>query len=153
MAYVLHQTARLEPRGPAGAFVLSDEQVAALGEGRKAFAVLVTLKGQTFPLRVARMGGEYLIGLRRDVREAAGVQLGDTVEIEVVADLGERSVDLPPDLAAALDADPSVRARFDALAYSHRKEFVRWVSEAKREQTRASRAATCVEMVRQGRTR
>lgn len=133
--------------------MFTDEQVAALGEGRKAFPVILTVNGHRLALRLSRMGGEYLIGLRREVREAAGVAVGDTVEIEVAADLGERTVEVPDDLAAALDAEPAVRAAFDALAYSHRKEFVRWVSEAKREQTRASRVSTCVEMVRQGRTR
>jgi hypothetical protein len=54
-------TLTLEPRGPAGAFVLSDEQVAAVGGGRRAFPVRVTVNGVTLPLRLARMGAENLI--------------------------------------------------------------------------------------------
>ena len=153
MGDTLHLRTTFEKRGPAGAFLLTDEQVAALGDGRKAFAVRLSVNGQTFPLRLARMGGENMVGLRRDVREAAGLTVGDTVEIEIVADLGERTVEVPPDLAEALAADPAVTTAFDALAYSHRKEFVRWVSEAKREQTRADRVAKTVEMVRAGQTR
>ena len=146
-------TATLEKRGPAGAFLLTDEQVAVLGDGKKAFPVRLTVNGRTFPLRLARMGGENMIGMRKDVREAAGLAIDDVVEIEVAADAGERTVEVPADLAAAFAAEPPAGAAFDALAYSHRKEFVRWVSEAKREQTRADRVAKTVEMVRAGQTR
>ena len=146
-------TAPLEPRGPAGAFVLTDEQVQALGGGRKAFPVNLTVNGATFPLRLARMGGENLIGLRKDVRQAAGLDLGDVVTVEITADEAERTVDVPEDLAAALAADPVVDAAFAALAYSHRKEYVRWVTEAKKAETRATRIAKTVIMVGDGQTR
>src|SRR5512133_2954278 len=127
----LHLTLTLEKRGPAGAFVLSDEQVSEVGEGRKAFPVQVAVNGVTLSLRCARMGGENLIGLAKAAREQARVDIGETYAVEIAADSGERRVDLPDDLAAALD--PATRAAFDALAPSHRKEFVRWITEAKRE--------------------
>ncbi|MCC6435618.1 MAG: YdeI/OmpD-associated family protein [Acidimicrobiales bacterium] len=153
MAETLRFTATLEPRGPAGAFLLSDAQVAALGNGKKAFPVIVTVNGTTVPLRLARMGGENLIGLAKAARQTAAVELGRTYAIEVTADGGERTVEVPDDLAAALRSDPVVAAAFDAMAYSHRKEYVRWVNEAKREQTRADRITKTVEMVREGRSR
>lgn len=143
----------LEPRGPAGAFLLSDEQVATLGGGRKAFPVTVSVNGSTLSLRLARMGGENMIGLAKAARAQAGVEIGVTYEVEITLDAGERTVDVPEDLAAALGADPAVAKAFEALAYSHRKEFVRWVTEAKREATRADRVATTVEMIKEGRTR
>ena len=52
--------------------------------------------------------------------------------------------------AAALAGDAEAKTRFNALAYSHRKEFVRWVTEAKREATRAQRVAKTLEMLRAG---
>ena len=153
MAETLVVTLTLEPRGPAGAFVLSDEQVSAVSGGRKTFPVQVSVNGVTLPLRLARMGGENLIGLARAVREQAGVTLGSAYEIEIVADAGERRVEVPEDLAAALAGDGPARAAFEALAYSHRKEYVRWISEAKREATRAQRVAKTLEMLRAGRHR
>jgi hypothetical protein len=148
---MLTLTSALEPRGPAGAFVLTDEQVAALGEGRKTFPVRVTVNGVTLPLRLARMGGENLIGLARAAREQAGITLGETYEIEVTAeDKGTRTVEVPADLAGALASDPEALSAFEGLAYSHRKEFVRWVTEAKREATRAQRVTKTVEMLRAG---
>lgn len=153
MTDVLKRAAELVPMGPAGAFVFTDDEVALVGAGAKAFPVQLRVNGHTFALRLARMGGQNLIGLRREVREAAGLTLGDVVQIEVAKDVTPREVDVPKDLTAALDADPAVRAAFDALAYSHRKEFVAWVTQAKRPETRANRVAQTVEMVRDGQRR
>ena len=153
VAEILTVTLTLEPRGPAGAFVLSDEQVSAVGDGRKTFPVQVTVNGVTLPLRLARMGGENLIGLARAVREQAGVSIGSAYQVEIAADREPRGVDVPEDLAAALAADPPARAAFEALAYSHRREFVRWITEAKREATRAQRVTKTLGMLRDGRRR
>ena len=98
------------------------------------------------------MGGENLIGLNKAVREAVGVAAGDTVAVEITVDGAERSVEVPDDLAAAL-ADAGATEAFAALAPSHRKEYVRWVTEAKKAETRASRIAKAVEMVLAGETR
>src|SRR5215831_3870152 len=153
MGEILSLTLTLEQRGPAGAFVLSDEQVATVGGGRRAFPVRVTVNGLTLPLRLARMGGENLIGLARAVREQAGVSIGSAYQVEIVADVEVRRVEVPEDLAAALAQDAKAQAAFEALAESHRKEFVRWVSEAKRDATRDQRVAKTVEMLRAGQHR
>lgn len=153
MAQSLHARLPLEARGPAGAFILTDEQAALLGAGRKAFPVTVAVNGVTLPLRLARMGGESMIGLAKAARTEAGVEIGSTYDVEIALDEGDRTVEVPDDLAGALASDPDARARFDGLAPSHRKEFVRWVTEAKRESTRADRVAKTLEMLRDGRTR
>jgi hypothetical protein len=151
MADSLKLTSTLHPRGPAGAFVLTEDEVAALGGGRKAFPVRVTVNGVTLPLRLARMGGENLIGLSKASREKAGVTLGGIYDIEITAEeAGERTVEVPGDLAAALAGDAEAQARFDALAYTHRREFVRWIAEAKREVTRSRRVARTIEMLKAG---
>ncbi|MGC3862230.1 YdeI/OmpD-associated family protein [Micromonospora chersina] len=150
MAENLTLTLTLEQRGPAGAFVLSDEQVAVVGEGRKAFPVRVSVNGVTLPLRVARMGGENLIGLSRAAREQAAVSIGSAYEVGIAPDVGTRAVEVPEDLAGALAGDAEAQVAFEALAPSHRKEFVRWITEAKREATRAQRVTKTIEMLRAG---
>lgn len=150
MAEVLNLTLTLEARGPAGAFVLSDDQAAAVGDGRRAFPVRVTVNEVTLPLRLARMGGENMIGLARAARQQAGVDIGSAYEVSIAPDDKERTVEVPGDLTDALAADPMAGGAFEALAYSHRKEFVRWITEAKREATRAQRVAKTVEMLRAG---
>ena len=149
----LRFTATLQPRGPAGAFILSDDQVEALGGGRKAFPVTLIVNAGRYGLRLARMGGENMIGLRREIREAAGLALGDVVEIEVALDDTERTVEVPADLAAALAADANAEAAVAKMALTHRKEYIRWVTEAKRDATRLDRIAKTVTMVKAGRTR
>ncbi|GGN85382.1 hypothetical protein GCM10010112_65740 [Actinoplanes lobatus] len=153
MAETLNLNLTLEARGPGGAFVLSDEQAAAVGEGRKAFPVRVTVRDVTLPLRLARMGGENLIGLAKAAREQAGVEIGVAYQVSIAAETGERTVEVPPELAAALAADDDAKTAYEKLAYSHRKEFVRWITEAKREPTRVERVAKTVEMLREGRHR
>jgi hypothetical protein len=146
-------TTTLHPRGPAAAVVLDDEQVAAVGEGAKRFPVVATINGYTWRGAVARMGGENLLGLNKAIRAAAGVEAGDEVQVEIALDIAERTVDVPPALTAALDGDPAARTAFDGLAYSHRKEFARWVAEAKREETRDRRVQQALEMLGEGLTR
>ena len=147
MADTLTLTLVLEPRGPAGAFLLSDDQVASVGGGRRAFPVLVSVNGVTLPLRLARMGGENMIGVARAAREQAGVRIGSAYPVRIVADEGERTVDVPGELAEALAGDAAARSAFEALPFTHRKEFARWVAEAKRDATRAQRAVKTIEML------
>jgi hypothetical protein len=142
----------LEPRGPAAAIVLTDTQVEALAPGKKSFPVTVTINGATVPLRLARMGGENLIGFSKAKRAEAGVDMGAKYRVVIEAEEGVRTVEIPEDLAAALKSGRATK-QFDALAYSHRKEYVRRVEEAKKPETRARRIADTVEKVRAGDTR
>lgn len=140
-------TVELQKRGPAAAIVLSDAQVAELGS-TKTPAVRFTINGQTIAGRVGRMGGENLVGLNKAVRAQLGVEAGDTVDVLIEPDAAPREVALPDDLAAALDAEPGLRAAFDALAPSRRKEHARTVADAKKAETRERRIAAVLDAVR-----
>jgi hypothetical protein len=146
-------TTTLQPRGPAAAVVLDDAQVAEVGEGARAFPVVATINGYTWRGRVSRMRGENLLGLSRDVRLGIGAEAGDVVTLELALDEAPRAVEVPEALEAALAADAGARARFDALAYTHRKELARWIAEAKKEDTRARRVTEAITMLHEGRTR
>lgn len=137
----------LTGRGPAAAILLTDEQVASFGAG-KAFPVAVTIGGRTARLRLARMGGENMIGLSKAARADLGVEIDQEVDAVIRLDTAERTVEVPAALAAALDVDPAVRAAFDALSPSARKEHARAVAEAKQEATRERRIAKIVESLR-----
>ncbi|MEH3033491.1 MAG: YdeI/OmpD-associated family protein [Aeromicrobium erythreum] len=143
----LHLSTTLEPRGPAAAIVLTDEQVATLGSA-KAAPVVVTIGDRTARLRLARMGGENLVGLSKASRAELGVDVGDAVKVTIALDDAPREVEVPPALATALDAEPGLRAAWDVLAPSRRKEHARSVAEAKQEATRDRRVAKVVESLR-----
>ena len=148
----LRWTATLAARGPAAAVVLDEAAAAAIGEGAKRFPVLATVNGYSWRTTVTRMGGEFLLGLNRSVREGAGVEPGDTVEVELALDTAPREVELPDALVTALAGNPAARAAFDALAFTHRKEYARWIAEAKRDETRERRVAKALEMLAAGET-
>ena len=150
---IVRFTAQLRARGPAAAVVLDDAQVAVVGEGARRFPVVATVNGYTWRTSVARMGGESLLGLNREVRQGAGVQAGDEVEVTVELDAAPRQVEVPEALAVALAADPQAKASFDGMAFTHRKEYACWVAEAKQEPTRQRRVQQALEMIRAGKTR
>jgi bacteriocin resistance YdeI/OmpD-like protein/uncharacterized protein DUF1905 len=149
---VLKWTATLEPRGPAAAVMLDDGQVAAVGEGAKRFPVVARVNGYEWRTTVTRMRGEFMLGLNREVRDGAGVEAGDTVDVEVALDTAPREVEVPDALAAALAKDSAALKRWDSLSYTHRKEYARWVEDAKRAETRERRVARAIEMLREGET-
>ena len=149
---VIRFRAQLQRRGPAAAVVLDETQVAAVGEGVRRFPVVATVNGYTWRTSVARMGGEFVVGLNREVREGAGVQAGDEAEVSIELDRVPREVEMPEALAAALAADPQAAASFERMAFTHRKEYARWIAEAKRAETRQRRATQAVEMILQAGT-
>ena len=94
-----------------------------------------------------------MLGLNREVREGAKAEAGYQVDLELELDTKPREVEVPPALAAALAADAEALAAFQKLSYTHRKEYARWVQEAKKDDTRDRRVAQALEMLRAGQTR
>lgn len=124
-----------------------DDVVAALGHSKRP-PVTITVNGHTYRTTAVRMGGRFLVPLSAEHREAAGLAAGDDVSVEIALDRAPREVALPADLDAALDE--AARTAYDALSYSHRKEWVRWVEEAKKPETRATRIEKTVAGLREG---
>lgn len=120
--------------------------LAELGPAKRP-AVTVTIGGYTYRTTVGVMGGRALVPLSAEHRAAAGVAAGDEVEVEIALDTAPRTVEVPSDLAAVLAAE-GLRERFDALAFSHRKEHVRAVVDAKTETTRQRRIGRVLDAIR-----
>ncbi len=99
------------------------------------------------------MGGEFVVGLNREVRQNAAVEAGQQVDVALELDRAPRAVEVPDALAAALATDPRAKAAFERLSFTHRKEYARWISEAKREETTRRRAQQAVEMIKAGQHR
>jgi hypothetical protein len=129
-----------------------DEIVEALGAGKRP-PVTVTIGGYAYRNTVAVMGGEYWVGVSAEHRAGAGVTAGDEVDVDLELDTAPRTLEVPPDLAAALDAEPAARTFFDSLSYSNRQWHVLSVEGAKTDETRRRRIAKSVEMLREGRAR
>lgn len=133
-------------------FVVPEELVDQLGGGRHP-KVRVRLNGAEFGTSIASMGGRFLLGVSSDRRQAAGVTAGEIYDVEIELDTEPRVLEVPDDLAEALDAVPAARAFFDSLSFSKRQWHVLQVTGAKQAETRARRIATSVSMLSEGRAR
>ena len=128
---------------------IPDDVVAMLGTGKRP-AVRVRVGGYEYRTTVAPMGGRFFVPLSAEHRTAAGVAAGDAVAVDIQLDTEPREVTVPADLADALARDRQAGATFDGLAYSHRKEWVRWIEEAKKPETRATRLTKTVDALHEG---
>ncbi len=124
-----------------------DEVIAGLG-GSNRPAVTITVNGYSYRTTAVRMGGRFLVPLSAEHREAAGVAAGEDISVDIALDTAPREVELPADLEAAMD--DAARTTYDGLSYTHRKEWVRWVEEAKKPETRATRIEKTVAGLREG---
>ncbi|MFD7559432.1 MULTISPECIES: YdeI/OmpD-associated family protein [unclassified Streptomyces] len=139
--------AHVEPPEPMRGLEVPPEVVAALGEGSRP-PVTITIEGHSWRSRIALLRGRHLIGLSHANREAAGVEIGEEVEVEVELDTEPRVVVEPADFARALDEDPAARAAYDGLTYSRKREHVRAIESAKKPETRQRRIEKAVAALR-----
>jgi hypothetical protein len=133
-------------------FEVPESLVDELGGGKHP-KVEVTVNGHRFRTSIARMGGRYLLGVSAERRDAAGVQAGDVLDVEIELDTAARTAEVPDDLAASLAADPTAKAFWDTLSYSKQQWHVLQVTGAKKAETRAARVARSVAMLRERRAR
>lgn len=116
--------------------------VEGLGAGKRV-PVAVTINGYSYRTTIAPMGGRYLIPLSAENRSGAGVEAGQVVDVDIERDTAPREVTVPDDLAEALDA-AGVRAAFDELSFTRRKEYVVALEGAKKPETRRARIERAV---------
>ena len=119
--------------------------------GRARPPVRVTIRGHTWRTTPGVYDGIGHVVVNRAVKEATGVDAPDRVRVTMELDDEPRTADVPGDLRAALAGDAVASTAFDALSFTHRREYVQWVEEAKRPETRARRIAATVDRVRAGR--
>jgi hypothetical protein len=119
--------------------------------GRARPPVTVTIRGHTWRTTPGVYDGVGYIVVNRAVKAATGVDAPDRVRVAMELDDEPRTVRVPADLRAALGEDSPAKDAFAKLSYSHRREYVQWIEEAKRPETRRRRIASTVERVREGR--
>ena len=109
--------------------------------------VTVTLNGYTFRSTIAAMGGPPCIPLRKSNQAAARLDGIDTIDVRLDLDIEPRVVKPPADLVKALKA-ASAWDRWQELSFTHQREHVEAVEEAKKPDTRIRRIDRAVQMVR-----
>lgn len=135
----------------ATGFEVPAEVVDGLGAGKKP-AVTVTINGgYSYRSSIGSMGGRSMLPVSAAHRAGAGLRAGDEAEVDLEVDTAPREVVVPPDLSAALDAEPAARGYFDGLSYSNKLRHVLAIDGAKTADTRERRIATSVALFTQGR--
>jgi len=143
-------TAVIQNAGGGGAFVEVPFDVEeAFGSKRPKVKALI--EGIPYRTTLMRMGSKHhVLGVLKDIREQIGKTFGDEVTVTVEPDIEPRLLEVPKDLMKELKTDKEAKAFFDKLSYTHQKEYVQWVEEAKREETRQNRIVKTIEMLKQG---
>ena len=142
--------ARIESAGGGGACVFFPYDVDKEFGTKGCVPVKATFDGVPYTGSMMKYGApQHMLGILKNIREQIGKGPGDMVEVTVQKDETERSVEVPPELEKLLKKE-KVWAAFDKLSYTHRQEYLRWITSAKREETRATRQAKSVEMLRSG---
>jgi len=139
--------APIRPSGRGGGGHLVDvptEVVEALG-GKGRIPVTATFNGVPYRGSIVRMGGGAVLGVQKAIMAEAGVRVGDSITVVVRNDEGPREIEVPVDLAEALARNGAARAAFEGLSFSHKREYVRSITEAKRPETRARRIELTIE--------
>ena len=141
-------TAVIQNAGGGGAFVEVPFDVEeAFGSKRPKIRALI--EGVPYRGTLVRMGTEcHLLLVLKSIREQAGKTFGDEVKVTVEADVEERVVAVPAELKRVFQSEKEARAVFEKLSYTHQKEYVVWITEAKKEETRQKRIAKTIEMLK-----
>jgi hypothetical protein len=141
-------TAAIQNAGGGGAFVEIPFDVEK-AFGSKKPKVKAMIEGVSYRGTLARMGTErHLLIILKGIREQAGKTFGDEIKISVEPDTEPRVVEIPADLKKAFKAEKEAKAFFEKLAYSHQREYVGYITEAKKDETRRRRVAQTIEMLK-----
>jgi hypothetical protein len=122
---------------PAATFVLVPASVMKTFRGRIRVPVRITINGVEHRTTICNMGMGPMIGVPAAMRKAAGVDRGQRITVRLEVDERDRTVDVPQDFGDSMNA--SERRAYDGLAYTQRKEFVLWIEQAKKPETRSRR--------------
>lgn len=143
-------TAKIEATSGGGAYVLFPYDVQKEFGTRGKVPIQATFNGVPYTGTMIRYGNpQHMVPLLKAIREQIGKGPGDKIEVVVWKDESDRTLEVPAPFLARLKRE-GLLASFEALSYTHRKEYCRWITEAKKEETRAKRLEKAIEMLRQG---
>lgn len=143
-------TAVIQNAGGGGAFVEVPFDVEK-EFGSKRPKVKAMIEGVPYRGILTRMGTDrHLLIILKEIREQTGKTFGDEITITVEPDTEPRVIEVPAELKKAFRNEKEAKAFFEKLSYTHQREYVTWINEAKREETRQNRIAKTIEMLKKG---
>ncbi len=112
--------------------------------GAKRVPVKVWVNGAEYRSTIMKMSGKYMMAVPKVFRDAAGIKAGEKISVTMEKDSEKRTVEVPKDLAEAL-SKAGLTDVFAKMSYTHQKEYVNAVSDAKKEETRIRRIEKTIE--------
>ena len=142
--------ATIQNAGGGGAFVEVPFDVEGTF-GSKKPKVRAMIEGVPYRGILTRMGTDcHILGIRKEIRNQIGKTFGDEVRITVEPDTEPRVIEVPVELKRAFQTEKEAKAFFEKLSYTHQREYVMWINEARREETRQNRIVKTIEILKQG---
>ena len=142
--------ATIQEVGSAGCCVLFPYDVEKEFGTRGRVPVKVTFDGVPYVGTMIKYSHpQHMLPMLKAIREEVGKGPGETVNVTLERDETVRTIEIPPAFKAALRKE-RLLPFFEKLSYTHRKEYIRWITEAKKEETRTARAAKALEMLHKG---
>jgi hypothetical protein len=92
---------------------------------------------------------QHMLGVLKAIREQLGKGPGDMINVELWKDQEDRTVEIPPEFQKLMKKE-GLLPFFEKLSYTHRKEYCRWITEAKKEETRLRRLSNAIDMLKRG---
>jgi hypothetical protein len=141
--------AKIESAG-SGAYILFPYDTEKEFGTKGRVAIQATFDGVPYTGSLAKYGQpQHMLGILKGIREQIGKQPGDTIQVELWKDEVPRTVEVPAAFASAMKK-AGLLADFEKLSYTHRKEYCRWITEAKKEETRLARLTKAIDMLKKG---
>ena len=140
--------AKIQAGERGGAYVIFPYDVEKEFGTKGRVPVKVTIDGEPYTGSIMKYGmPQHFVGVEKAIREKIGKGPGSTVDVVLWKDESERAVDVPAEFKARMEKE-KVLPFFESLSYTHRKEYVRWVTEAKKEETRKNRFEKAIELLK-----
>jgi hypothetical protein len=145
-----HFKAKIEAGDGGGAYVLFPFDVEKEFGVKGRVPVKAIFNGVPYAGSLIKYGNPlHMLPVLKAIREQMGAGPGDTIEVELWKDEQPRTLEVPAVFSEAMKKEGALPL-FDRLSYTHRREYCRWIAEAKKEQTRLKRVEKAVEMLKSG---
>ena len=118
--------------------------------GSKRVKVKATFDGLEYRGSIVRMGDCFMLGMTKEIRNKIGKGFGDIVAVTVEKDEEERTVEIPEQFLEVLNENAEAKVTFDKLSYTGKREYVLWITDAKKEETRINRIEKAIQLLAEG---
>jgi hypothetical protein len=142
--------AKIEAGDGGGAYVFFPYDTAKEFATKGKVPVKATFNGVPYSGSLIKYGKPlHVLGVAKAIREQIGKGPGDTIEVVVWKDEDVRTVEVPSQFENLMKKE-GLLSVFEKLSYTHRKEYCRWIAEAKKQETRMKRLEKAIEMLKKG---